>query len=365
MKRSLTLLLTSILLTASPSFSHDSALIQYIPPAIQTAVEHTQKPTREQQALINELMGKLIGLGHDPKRVIDMFSNENFGYDSRIGELEDDNLIERADRGEVAWEDFAEIIDLEGLIKIARGNYDKYFEDLVVTRMLSGVDERYPYAGLVFETKLGDSKNLGRHLFVNTFASMYIDVPRKQERAINQLSAMLRLSKKWGIEADRINDISCSEQGCFGPGQWLVTTAEQHFVGKNWNFKGADIWDLKDNLYSAAHHYRYNTAMYPLDRERAIYVSCQWNPEFNGMPIEERDGNWFAIWAYNRSSNYIKVVDAIAQSLPYLDDDTVLKKYGEILFKRSKEKFDKEKPLMIKPRQSSIDHTLPALELKR
>lgn len=256
------------------------------------------------------LQQRLVAQGHDEAVVQELF-------DEPINQTVVDRFTANPEKdgreGELTQEEYNEVLGVSELkdrlpevIQNNRESLQEAYEEY-------GVDPRYIAAILGVETRYGDIT--GSIDVTQAYRTIHNEVPRRQEFALNQAECLVELAEEYGVET--VDEWEGSYAGAMGYGQFIPCSVEGYYEG--------ELHDMDDAIESIANYLRNVDQVYPPTGEPA-----RWDPAHNGEPLTE-DGNYLAIWAYNRSSFYINAVDEVASSVPYtqlVEADTQDRKTG-------------------------------------
>ncbi len=260
-------------------------------------------------AKFDELRTRLVEeFGQRPERVDSLFRDESVSLDSLVERRFKRNVESRADRGTMTYERYRELLDVDGLKFKAPLFLEDNVTDLLEAEEKFGVDYRYIVGILGVETRYGGY--LGSHNLVDALVTQYVSTNRKTFAA-RELSSLLDYAEITGMDLEELNQIPSSYAGAGGIAQWIPSSLRSLFTGRTGNMAEADIWDPGDAIFSIANYLRHNNGWHSRARRRT-----NWNPNYNGSNINYMQGNWFALWAYNRSPSYVRAVSEIAESLP-------------------------------------------------
>lgn len=241
---------------------------------------------REKRIIIglDELSVRLSKDGFDRNKILDYYSDKRFRTHRNIGYNFISNPEKKADRGEISYEEYRDILGLDDKIKEAPAFLKKYREDLGKAEEDRGVDRRYLVSITGVESDYReDIENIGKYIAFNAATSLYNT--HKREFAYKQLKEFLVLCKKNKID---IYKIKSSYALCAGPEQFLFGNINKYFRG--------NFFNMADWIPAVAHYLK----------------DAGWDSEQNNIIPKKGSNNWETLLEYNDSDNWVRAVIELA-----------------------------------------------------
>ena len=252
----------------------------------------------------NDMADSLRVRGISEQSIENFIQHNNFRIDPRVERLFERNPERDASRGRITYEDYRERLGLDYLIQNISAYVNKNEEDLLEAQKIYGVDHRYIAAIKGIESRFG--QNTGSFNLVNSLYSQFT-LDHRRGFASDQLAALLRFSEKNDISMEKLSKKKSSYAGAIGQGQFIPSSLESKFVKKD-----EELFSDKNFIHSIANYLANNRGRHPRTRQ-----PLRWDKKLNGQEMNMQEGNYYAIWGYNRSLFYVKAVDELANTIKY------------------------------------------------
>ena len=296
--------------------------------------------TDEETTKIEELKARLTNDGFGSETIDSLFDYKNLEIYRRIGRLfirNPENNVDLVDTPEKFEErykkGYRKQIRLDDKIESAQDFAKKHSSDLEGAESENDVDRRVIVGILGIESDFG--KVTGKYKAFNSFVSQYLvrvykndeSEKRRKDRAYREIKKLIEYSKRTGIQILKLNS---SYAGAIGYGQFIPSSLNEYFVGKNGTVEEADPTYMVDTIYAVANYLHKNRWNKTIDNQSPKVNEMDWweindmvrklnknrnEPELLDQISANNPRNWFSIWNYNHSTAYIKAVLEIADSI--------------------------------------------------
>jgi membrane-bound lytic murein transglycosylase B len=250
--------------------------------------------SKDEKRGIKKLIKRLETDGIDKRSINTIFKNKEFGFYDIVPERFKKNPEKEADSGKKTYEWYRKHHGIEWKKRDAKDFIERYREELNKAEKKYGVDKRYVVSILGIESDF--CKYRGKYKAVNALVTLYVLVDTRQSFAYTQLKEIIAYSSKTGIS---LYDLSSSYAGAIGCAQFIPSSLNNLFVGKDGIIENTDPFDIIDSIYSISHYLK----------------EFGWDKNQNHKTPVKDTRNWKAIRAYNHSDNYTKLVIEVAESL--------------------------------------------------
>ena len=236
---------------------------------------------------IDELKTRLKSDGYD---IDSLINNENFEFYERIERLFKKNP-ENETKKTYSW--YRQVLKLEDKIKKAPAFMAKHEPELKNAEQKFDVDKNFIVGILGIESGFTDKKQVGRYKAFNALVTQYV-IGRKKF-AVREIKELIKFTEKTKTP---IFDLYSSYAGAIGYAQFIPSSLNSLFVGKEGITGKANPMDMDDCIHSIAHYLK----------------ESGWDNKQSKKTHIRKSRNWKAIFAYNHSSWYVKAVTEIAYS---------------------------------------------------
>jgi membrane-bound lytic murein transglycosylase B len=250
--------------------------------------------SEDEKKSISKLIEKLKADGIERKTINSIFNNEEFGFYYIVPKLFNRNPEKEADAGEKTYEWYRNHHGVEGKIREAKYFMERYMDMLVDAEKRYSVDKRYVVSILGVESDF--CKNPGSYKAINSLVTQYVLIDRRRGFAYTQIKEIIEYSNKTGIS---LFEFSSSYAGAIGCAQFIPSSLNSLFVGKDEKIEKTNPFDIVDSIYSISYYLK----------------KSGWDKSQTGKTPAKDSRNWKAIFAYNHSDNYTKLVIEVAESL--------------------------------------------------
>lgn len=251
-------------------------------------------PTTEVDSLEYELVKK----GFPEHTVTELF--QDYQPSQTVIRLHNSNPERDGDTGKITLEEYQNILGVPTLQQRLPEFIRKYEDELKDAQKTYGVDYRY-IAGIIgIESSFG--QNTGGYNLPNTLKTLYNEVPRRRNFAKKQARCLLEYMKRKELAIEDIKNLKGSYAGAIGYGQFIPCSLSRLFKG--------DVNSMEDTIKSIANYLKNNNMRHP-----ETNTIMNWDPRLNGEEIDVREGNYFAIFAYNRNWMYVLSVRDVAETV--------------------------------------------------
>jgi len=261
----------------------------------------SQRPTTPEPTLQEEL----IAQGYKEDVVEELFADEP--ANQTVINLFSSNPEKDGREGKLTQEQYNQQIGIPTLKDELPAYINKHSEALRDAYLEHDVDPRYIAAIIGIESQFGN--NTGSTDVTQVYKTIYNHVPERRDLGIRQAECLVELTDEHSIE--EINEMEGSYAGAMGYGQFIPCSYKELYIG--------DLKEMDDAIESVANYLSNNNQTYS-DQD----IPAQWNPAYNGQPVLtdnseplKHNGNYLALWSYNRSDFYISAANELATSLPY------------------------------------------------
>ncbi|MFC2154180.1 lytic transglycosylase domain-containing protein [Candidatus Altiarchaeota archaeon] len=206
------------------------------------------------------------------------------------------DIFKRASR-RITYEEYKGILGVEQKKKDGKKFIEENEDHLKGAEEKYGVDGNYIAAIIGLESDYG--KTCGTYNPVGVFVTMIESIPDRRKFGERELVELLKFCQKHGTDPHSLRG---SYAGALGVSQFVPSSLNKLFIDGDGDGK-PDPANMVDAIHSVAHYLK------------------NWRQDSNGWvkgqkPSEkQRNRNWRAIKAYNRSNNYARAVVDIAEAL--------------------------------------------------
>ncbi len=243
---------------------------------------------------ISMLKDRLEADGISVETIDSIFNNKEFGFYDIVPKRFKKNPEKEADSGEKTYEWYRKHHGIDWKKRDAKIFLETYADELNKAEKKYGVDKRYVVSILGIESDF--CKHRGAYKAVNALATLYVLVDRRKGFAYTQLKELIHYSNKTGIS---LYNLSSSYAGAIGCAQFIPSSLNNLFVGKDEKIENSNPFDIVDSIYSISYYLK----------------EFGWDRKQNNKTPLKNAKNWDAIRAYNHSDNYTMLVIEVAESL--------------------------------------------------
>ncbi len=243
---------------------------------------------------ISKLKDRLKSDGIKKETIDLIFNNKEFGFYDIVPKRFKINPEKKADSGEKTYEWYRKHFGVEWKKRDAKVFLETYMDELNKAEKKYGVDKRYVVSILGIESDF--CKHRGAYKAVNALATLYVLVDRRKSFAYTQLKELIDYANKTGIP---LYDLSSSYAGAIGCAQFIPSSLNNLFVGKDEKIENSNPFDMVDSIFSISYYLK----------------KFGWDRTENNKTPSKNTKNWKAIRAYNHSDNYTMLVIEVAESL--------------------------------------------------
>lgn len=250
--------------------------------------------SEDEMLRISMLKDRLEADGISTETINSIFNDKAFGFYDIVPKRFKKNPERSADSGEKTYEWYRKHHGIEWKKRDAKDFMDTYRNELNMAEKKYGVDKRYVVSILGIESDF--CKYRGAYKAVNALTTLYVLVDRRKGFAYTQLKELIAYSNKTNIS---LYDLSSSYAGAIGCAQFIPSSLNNLFVGKDEKIENTNPFDIVDSIYSISHYLK----------------EFGWDKNINHKTPVKDTKNWDAIRAYNHSDNYTMLVIEVAESL--------------------------------------------------
>ena len=237
---------------------------------------------------VSILKNSLLQKGISKEKLDDIFSDERLEYLPRIKELLNKNPEKNLTYKEYKKRLLSTKRILSGKLFIIK---NRNLLEKVKTETRVSIYDIVAILGI--ETTYGRKKSLGQFNAFNALYSRYLDFPEKREWVAEEIAHLIKLAEENNLDIFEINGSYC---GCIGIGQFLPSSWNNYFVDGNKDGQ-KDPFNLEDAVYSIANYLKHA-----------------------GYDAENNEKRYKAIYEYNHSDMYVKVILALSDKLKKIDE---------------------------------------------
>lgn len=198
----------------------------------------------------------------------------------------------KVDKQEKTWEWFKNHFGLDLKIKMGQRFLKEKADILQKAEDKNDIPKELISALLGMESNYGMESQKGTFYIFNVFVTQYLLFENRKDIAVRELAALYNFEKR----SNRTTFYFIgSFAGACGWGQFIPSSLMNYFVDSNNIDENIDIYDLEDCIFSIE-NYLFN---FGLNREN----------------INTPESMYKAIYAYNRSSTYVKAILYIYEGL--------------------------------------------------
>jgi membrane-bound lytic murein transglycosylase B len=250
--------------------------------------------SEDEKLRISMLKDRLEADGISAETIDSIFTNEAFGFYDIVPKRFQKNPEKEADSGKKTYEWYRKHHGIDWKKRDAKAFLETYMHELNMAEKKYGVDKRYVVSILGIESDF--CKHRGVYKAVNALTTLYVLVDRRKGFAYTQLKELIAYSNKTNIS---LYDLSSSYAGAIGCAQFIPSSLNNLFVGKDGKIENTNPFDIVDSIYSISHYLK----------------EFGWDKDKNDKTPVRDTKNWGAIRAYNHSDNYTMLVIEVAESL--------------------------------------------------
>lgn len=244
-----------------------------------------------------ELAGRLEERGVPSYWFWNQIARETFRFHENIESSFHDMIEHRYSRGEIELSDYKQHFNVVRRAELGKTFVNEHRELLLRVEDRNGIDFELIVAILGIETNYARMRNRGNYYVFDALVSQYLLIPRRENFALNQLSALYIFIQRTGRDTDYFVG---SYAGASGWGQFIPTSLNSFFISADGIDENIDIFSIEDTVFSIENYLN----NHGLRRET--------------MNSERHIRN--AVFAYNRSNAYVEAVLFIYESLRSLRD---------------------------------------------
>ena len=275
---------------------HSTALMQkFLQMQNADALEISVNFSGDEQRKISELKSRLLKENLSYETIDSILENENLELHRGIVKSFGKNPEKDFSVGKINYAEYRKKIGLDAKIRDAPAFSNRYKNELDDAERIYGIDQKYIIAILGIESSFGESKTISAYKAINSLVTQYI-LTKRQDFAYEQIKELIIYSQRTGIP---IFAFDSSYAGAIGIAQFIPSSLNRAFVGKNGNVNKANPMDMVDCIYSVANYLR----------------MAGWDTAENGKTPVKGSKNWQAIYKYNNSEAYVQAVIELANSL--------------------------------------------------
>jgi len=264
----------------------------FVPPISKLSKEEARRVIE-----LENLRERLSKDGFDAEKILEYYRDPLFKIEGSIINYFTGSPETPAAKEKLTYAGYRKKLGLYSKIESAPDFMYRHRYDLCQAEARYGVDKRYLAAIKGIESDFGN--NMGTFKAFNALVSACL-TPKK-EKFYSQLKYYLRFCEKTGKS---VFYYPSSYAGAIGPAQFMPSSIDALFIGKNGDFN-ADVMNIIDSIYSSAYYLKRNG----------------WNPKLNNQKISEGTHNWRVLKLYNDSTFYVRAVIELANKAKWNDYD--------------------------------------------
>lgn len=258
--------------------NQDSILIN-LTPTLHYQVEE------EYREGLESLNAKLIAQGVPSNWLADLVNSENFKIHYNMPRSFFVLPEHKVARKEKDFDWYFKTFALDKRIDKAKEFINQYKSILEQAESKNGIHYELIVSILGIETNFAEAKHKGNYLLTNALISQYLALPKRENYAVRQLTALYFFSKKTNQPASTYVG---SFAGACGWGQFIPTSLLNFFVDAGNKDSNIDIFAVDDNIFSIE-NYLFNSGL-------------------NKNNVNTLQNRYNAVYAYNHSDSYVRGV---------------------------------------------------------